>query len=138
MAFVIVPIFAFANTGILLSGNWIQGLTMPNSLGILFGLILGKPIGIFIFSYLAVKLKLSQLPNDVNWKHILGAGFLGGIGFTMSIFITLLAFENASLIQSSKISILLASLIAGSIGFLILKQQATIKNNSKVESSQDF
>ena len=132
VAFIIMPIFAFTNTGIILSGNWIEGLKTPNSLGILFGLILGKSLGIFLFSYLAVKFGVSQLPNDVTWKHIIGAGFLGGIGFTMSIFITLLAFDNQALIQSSKISILIGSLIAGFIGFLILRRQDTIKNDSSI------
>ncbi len=122
VAFLIMPIFALANTGIALSGNWAQGLITPNGLGIFSGLFIGKPLGIVLFSYLAIKLGLSKLPNDVLWKHILGAGFLGGIGFTMSIFITLLAFDNPDIVQSSKISILLGSLVAGLVGFLILNR----------------
>mgnify|MGYP003498237328 FL=1 len=86
----------------------------------------GKPLGILLFSFLAVKVGLSQLPSDVTWKHILGAGVLGGIGFTMSIFITLLAFNDPEIIQSTKISILLTSLLAGITGFVILKWQASI------------
>jgi len=131
VAFIIMPLFALANTGIALTGNWIEGLATPNSLGIFAGLFFGKPLGIALFSLLALKLGLSQLPSDVFWRHIVGAGFLGGIGFTMSIFITLLAFGNPEVIQSSKISILLSSLLAGTVGFLILnKQTASISNRS--------
>lgn len=124
VAFIIMPIFALANTGIALTGNWIAGLTTSNSLGIFAGLFIGKPLGIVLFSFLAIKIGLSQLPNEVSWKHIIGAGFLGGIGFTMSIFITLLAFDNLEIIQSSKVSILLSSLVAGIVGFLILNKTA--------------
>jgi len=123
VAYLIMPIFALANTGIALTGNWIGGLVTSNSLGIFAGLFVGKPLGIALFSFLAVKFGLSQLPNAVSWKHIIGAGFLGGIGFTMSIFITLLAFDNPEIIQSSKISILLSSLAAGIVGFLLLNKE---------------
>jgi NhaA family Na+:H+ antiporter len=123
VAFIIMPIFALANTGIVLTGNWLGGLASSNSLGIILGLFLGKPLGITLFSVLAVKLGLSQLPNEVSWKHIIGAGFLGGIGLTMSIFITLLAFGNPEIVQSSKISILLAAFAAGTVGFLILHRK---------------
>jgi NhaA family Na+:H+ antiporter len=131
VAFIIMPLFALGNTGIVLTGNWIGGLATSNSLGIFAGLFAGKPLGITLFSLLAVKLGLSQLPSDVFWKHIIGAGFLGGIGFTMSIFITLLAFGNPEIVQSSKISILLSSLLAGTVGFLILnKKIPNISNRS--------
>jgi NhaA family Na+:H+ antiporter len=132
VAFIIMPLFALANTGIVLTGNWREGLVTSNSLGIFAGLFVGKPLGISLFSFLAVKIGLSQLPNEVFWKHIIGAGFLGGIGFTMSIFITLLAFSDPEIIQSSKISILLSSLMAGTVGFLILKKTNTL-NASDVE-----
>jgi NhaA family Na+:H+ antiporter len=124
VTFLIMPLFALANTGIVLSGNWADSLLTANSLGILVGLVLGKPLGIVLCTLLAVKLRVSQLPSEVGWKHIIGAGFLGGIGFTMSIFITLLAFDYPDLIQSSKLSILLSSLVAGAIGFLILRRPA--------------
>jgi NhaA family Na+:H+ antiporter len=120
IAFIVMPLFALANTGIALTGNWLGGLTTPNSLGIFAGLAVGKPLGIALFSFLAVKIGVSQLPNDVSWKHIIGAGSLGGIGFTMSIFITLLAFNNPEFVQNSKISILLSSLVAGIVGYLLL------------------
>lgn len=133
VAFIIMPIFALANTGIALTGNWLAGLTTSNSLGIFAGLLIGKPLGIILFSGLAVKLGLSKLPNDVLWRHIIGAGFLGGIGFTMSIFITLLAFGNPEIVQSSKISVLLGSLVAGAVGFLILNRQTAGIPTTSVE-----
>jgi Na+:H+ antiporter, NhaA family len=125
VTFLIMPLFALANTGIVLSGNWADSLLTSNSVGILVGLVLGKPLGIVLCTFLAVQWRVSQLPSEVGWKHIIGAGFLGGIGFTMSIFITLLAFGNPDLIQSSKISILLSSLVAGATGFLILRRPAS-------------
>jgi NhaA family Na+:H+ antiporter len=129
VAFVIMPLFALANTAIALTGNWMQGLATASSLGIFVGLVIGKPLGITLSSLLAVKSGLSQLPGDVWWKHIVGAGFLGGIGFTMSIFITLLAFSDPEIVQSSKITILLSSLLAGAVGLVILKQQAAARSN---------
>ena len=123
VAFIIMPLFALANTGIALTGNWVEGLTTSNSLGIFTGLFVGKPLGIVLFSFVAIKIGLSQLPNDVSWKHIIGAGFLGGIGFTMSILITALAFSNPEVVQTSKISILLSSLLAGVVGFMILSRE---------------
>ena len=122
VAFIIMPLFALANTGIALSPGWLQALATRNSLGIFAGLFIGKPVGIVLFSVLAVKLGLSQWPSDVSWKHSVGAGFLGGIGFTMSIFITFLAFGSPDVIQSSKVAILLSSLIAGATGFMILNK----------------
>ncbi len=121
VAFFIMPLFALANTGIVLSGNWFEGLITSNSLGIFTGLFLGKPIGIVLFALASLKLGLSQLPDDLSLRHMVGAGFLGGIGFTMSIFITLLAFGNPDLVQESKIAILVTSFLAGLTGFLILK-----------------
>lgn len=124
-AFIILPLFVLTNTGISLAGDWMQDLTTVNSLGIFAGLFVGKPLGIGLFSFLAVKMGVSRLPGDVTWKHIIGAGFLGGIGFTMSIFITLLAFGNPYMVQVSKVSILLSSFMAGTVGFLILGRQKT-------------
>ncbi len=133
VAFIIMPLFALANTGIALAGNWIEGLVTSNSLGIFAGLFLGKPLGIALFSFLGFRLGLSQLPNDMSWKHIVGAGFLGGIGFTMSIFITLLAFNDPEIIRSSKTVVLLSSLLAGTAGYLILNSTATRKRSSKTK-----
>lgn len=127
----ILPLFAIANTCITLGDNWHIGLEQTNSLGIILGLVIGKPLGIVLFSFICVSFGISRLPLDMKWKNILGVGFLGGIGFTMLIFITLLAFDNADLVHNSKIAILTASLIAGLIGFIFLKLtlKTTIKNN---------
>ena len=122
VAFFILPLFAIANTCIAINTDWQAGLSHYNSLGIILGLVIGKPLGIFLFCLLGVSLGLCKLPKDLKWKNIIGAGMLGGIGFTMSIFITLLAFpENIEIITESKIAILIASFIAGTLGFLWLK-----------------
>lgn len=134
IAFIILPIFALANTAIVISSEWHLGLTEHYTLGIALGLILGKPIGIALFSFLSVKLKICKLPEDINWKAVIGVGFLGGIGFTMSIFITLLAFSDSEHINNSKIMILISSLIAGLIGFIYLK---SILKSEIVEEIED-
>jgi Na+:H+ antiporter, NhaA family len=121
VAYFILPLFALANTAIIINAGWHHALFENYTLGIALGLIIGKPLGIFLLTYLFVKLKICQLPDDLNWKSILGVSFLGGIGFTVSIFITLLAFSDDEYINNSKIMILLASLIAGIIGLLYLK-----------------
>ena len=120
VAFVIVPLFALANTSILFVPGIFSGLTNNNSLGIMLGLFAGKPIGILLFSWIAVRVGAGRLQHELTFKHLLGAGILGGIGFTMSVFITLLAFNNDKLIAVSKISILLASMLSAAIGLLIL------------------
>ena len=121
VAFVILPLFAAANTCIPLGGDWLKGVGEVNSLGIIAGLAIGKPLGIWLFSFLSVVMGLSVLPEELKWKHIIGAGCLGGIGFTMSIFITLLAFNDTEIINHSKIAILIASVVAGLCGILWLK-----------------
>ena len=120
VALFILPLFAIANTSITIGDNWLSGLEQTNSLGIIAGLVIGKPLGIWLFSFIGVGLGLCVLPTDLKWKNIIGAGFLAGIGFTMSIFITLLAFDNADMVNNSKIAIIIASIIAGTIGFLWL------------------
>lgn len=118
VAFIVLPIFALANTAMVIEGNWDQSVGEPFAKGILLGLIVGKPLGITLLSFISVKTGLCALPRGVNWKALLGAGMLGGIGFTMSIFITLLAFKgNAHYINESKLMILLASLASGIIGY---------------------
>jgi NhaA family Na+:H+ antiporter len=123
VTFLILPLFAIANTCIAIDSDWIGGLNHPNTIGIMLGLVVGKPLGIWLFSFVAVTLGICTLPRDLKWSSILGAGMLGGIGFTMSIFITLLAFKNAGeeIITFSKIAILIASFVAGTTGFLWLK-----------------
>lgn len=125
----IMPLFAFANTGIKLEDfNFGLLFTEKLPLGILFGLVLGKVLGIVLFVFIFYKLKIIKIPKVLTLKKIIGAGFLAGIGFTMSIFITDLAFHNDELISISKVAILFASLIAGVIGFIILRVQKK-KNN---------
>lgn len=121
VAFLIVPLFALANTGIKLQPGFYNDLFTKNSLGIITGLILGKPLGILSFAWITVKMKFSKLPQSISWKHLTGASLLAGIGFTMSIFITLLAFNDAAIIVNSKIAILTASLLAAISGLVILK-----------------
>lgn len=122
VAFLVLPIFALANTGIQIEPKLINSLNSLNSVGIIAGLVVGKPLGIFLFSFLVVVTGLCRLPSDLQWRHILGAGLLGGIGFTMSIFITNLAFAgNAELIDTAKLAILLASLTSGLLGLAWLR-----------------
>jgi NhaA family Na+:H+ antiporter len=122
VAFVILPIFALANTGVLIGANWAADLSTRNSLGIIAGLVAGKPIGITLMCFGGVTLGICRLPLDLGWRHVFGAGLLGGIGFTMSIFITNLAFTDApGAVNGSKMAILLASLSAGIAGFAWLK-----------------
>jgi NhaA family Na+:H+ antiporter len=135
VAFLILPLFAVANTCIAIGGDWSEGLLHANSLGIITGLLIGKPLGIWLLSFIGVGLGLCALPNDLRWKNILGAGLLGGIGFTMSIFITILAFDKADIVDNSKIAILIASLISGALGFLVLK--LTLKNPIRDEESSN-
>ncbi|CAN5351732.1 Na+/H+ antiporter NhaA [soil metagenome] len=122
VAFIIIPLFALANTGIRLQPGFYSQLLSKNSLGIITGLVLGKPLGIIAFAWIAVKTKLSSLPGIATWRHIAGAGLLAGIGFTMSIFVTLLAFDDEATIINSKIAILFASLTAAVTGLVILKK----------------
>jgi len=123
VAYIVLPLFALANTGLVLGEHFVTGLREPNSLGILGGLVLGKPIGIVAACALAVAVGLCKLPEDLRWKHVVGAGMLGGIGFTMSIFIANLAFAgNDFLVGESKGAVLLASLISGLLGLVWLRQ----------------
>ena len=121
VAYGILPLFALANTGLVLGGAWVQSLASANSVGILVGLVAGKPLGVVAGAYLAVKAGLSRLPAELTWRHIFGAGMLGGIGFTMSIFIANLAFTEApATITASKVAVLVASVVSGLLGYLWL------------------
>ena len=103
-----------------------DGLTSPVTLGIFLGLVIGKPFGIMFFAWLAVRFGIGSIPRDIGWLQILGASLLGGIGFTMSIFITGLAFEDESLIAQSKFAILIGSLLAGTIGYVLVRYSREI------------
>ena len=123
--FAILPLFALTNADVsFVSGNIGAIFADPAFYGVFFGLLLGKPIGIMLFSFIIIKTKLASLPEHANWGHMFGAGILGGVGFTMAIFVANLAFDDAAVITAAKLAILSASLIAGVVGFLVLFIQA--------------
>ncbi len=135
--FLIMPIFAIANCNITFAEGMVEGLASNLGLGIVLGLFIGKPAGIFLFSWLSVKLKFAQLPSRTGWGHVAGLGFLGGIGFTMSIFIALLSFNEPALQNEAKFAVLAASAMSGIIGFIVLrrlyvKQVKTAKHNVNI------
>jgi len=139
VAFFIMPVFALANAGIIIGSDWLSSLTTPNSLGIIIGLLFGKVVGITLLSFIAVKLSICRLPLNLRWSHILGAGFLAGIGFTMSIFITNLAFKTSpDLINSSKMAILLSSVGAGIIGYLWLISFDKSGKDSDIDNTMSY
>lgn len=130
VSYAIMPIFALANTNITFKAGMVDGLFSNFGYGIVFGLILGKLIGINLFSFIAIKLKISSLPDKSRWIHMIGAGLLAGIGFTMSIFIALLSYKNNQDLQdSAKFAILTASVLAGFLGYLLLKSTAKNENS---------
>ena len=118
--FVILPLFAMANTAIVINPNWSEFFSSNYTLGIFLGLVFGKPIGITLFTFIFVKTGICKLPSGSNWKQLISVSFLGGIGFTMSIFVTLLAFNDSNTIDNSKLMILISSLAAGILGILAL------------------
>jgi Na+:H+ antiporter, NhaA family len=121
VVFAIMPVFALANVGLPLGGDIGKALSSPVAFGIVVGLVVGKQLGITLFAWLAVRSGISELPGDINWRHVYGAGWLAGIGFTMSLFIADLAFSDSSLVEAAKLGILVASLIAGVVGWTILR-----------------
>ena len=123
--FLILPLFALTNADVAVTGlDFATGTSLPVVLGVFCGLVLGKPIGIMLFSFITVKTKIASLPEFVTWRHMLGASVLGGVGFTMAIFVANLAYADALLITEAKLSILVASTVAGVIGFVLLLLQA--------------
>ena len=118
----VLPLFALANAGVRIDSHIGEALANPISLGIIAGLVVGKPIGITLMTWLAVKSGKGFLPQDVNWMQIVGAGCLAGIGFTMSLFIADLAWNDEALIANAKIGILAASLVSGILGFVLLSR----------------
>ena len=120
--FMILPVFAFANAGLSLTNMTLDSFAEPITLGIIMGLLLGKPIGVLLFSYLAVKLKLAELPPGIGWRHIIPVAVMCGIGFTMSVFIASLAFEHspAAYGDYARLGILTGSLLAALIGYFWL------------------
>lgn len=126
VAFIIVPIFALVNTAILIPSNIIGSLSSSNSLGILLGLAVGKLIGIFVLPFILVKMGFAQLQEGITWESLAGIGLLGGIGFTMSMFISNLAFTDPELISSSKLSILIASTLSAITGLIVFLNNPVI------------
>jgi NhaA family Na+:H+ antiporter len=122
VTFVIMPLFALANAGVSLSGDIGQMMVQPVTLGVALGLVLGKPAGVMLASWLAVRTGLASLPEQVSWRHIHGAAWVAGIGFTMSLFMAELSFTDAARLASAKLGILLASLSAGVAGSVILRR----------------
>lgn len=121
VSFIILPLFALANTAIILPTDFSAVFSSPVMYGIVFGLVLGKPLGITLLSWIAVKLGITALPHRMTFRHLGGIGLIAGIGFTMSIFIAMLAFAEPAVITTAKVSIILASAIAGIGGFIYLK-----------------
>jgi NhaA family Na+:H+ antiporter len=130
VAYLIVPIFALANAGIAINAGFARALTQPVTLGVLLGLVVGKPVGVFLSTWVATRARIAVLPESVTWRHMFGVAFLGGIGFTMSLFITDLAFESGAFFIQAKVGILLGSLVAGVIGWLILRGATRTANGA--------
>ncbi len=122
VVFAIMPLFALANAGVPLGGGIADAIASPVALGVMAGLVVGKQLGVTLFAWLAVKSGLSELPVGIGWRHVYGASWLAGIGFTMSLFITDLAFSDGALVDAAKLGILVASLIAGIVGWAILRR----------------
>lgn len=131
--FGVMPLFALANAGVVLDGDLASAFGDRVTIGVILGLVIGKQVGVTLFAWLATRMGLASLPADVRWRQVYGAGWLAGVGFTMSLFIADLAFVNAVLLTSAKVGILSASLVAGGIGFLILRWPATSRTHSSVE-----
>ena len=121
VTFLILPVFALANAGVNLSGVGPQALSGGIALGVILGLVVGKPVGIAAFTWLAVRLGIADLPEGVGWRHVLGIGLLGGIGFTMALFVAGLAFASAGELEAAKVGIMVASVVAGVAGLLVLR-----------------
>jgi NhaA family Na+:H+ antiporter len=121
VAFGILPVFAFANAGVPLTHGLAEAIGNPVAWGVAAGLIVGKPIGIALFSWLAVASGIAHLPRAIAWKHIGGVACLGGVGFTISLFITELAFGEGALAHSARVGIFVGSLVAGLIGYGVLR-----------------
>jgi NhaA family Na+:H+ antiporter len=123
VAFFIMPIFALANAGVAFTGGLGASLGNTAVLGIFFGLLVGKPLGITLFSWLAVRLRLADLPQGASWRHVIGIGALGGIGFTMALFIAALAFGEGESLEAAKVGVLAGSLVSGTVGWLLLRRR---------------
>jgi NhaA family Na+:H+ antiporter len=132
VAFGIMPLFAFANAGVRLEGlDFTAGAPLRAGAGIVLGLVLGKPLGIVLAALAAVRLKLAELPGGVRWSQLLLVGVLGGIGFTMSVFIANLAFDDPALLTAAKLAVLVGSATAAALGFILGRQIARRSHSSR-------
>jgi NhaA family Na+:H+ antiporter len=134
VAFAVVPLFALANAGVTLPTDLGAALRDPVLLGVVLGLVIGKPLGIVVATWLVVRARLTELPTGVSWRQIVGIGWLGGIGFTMSLFITGLAFTSNDLADAAKLGILGGSLLAGLTGFALLRSGPAVPGAERSES----
>jgi NhaA family Na+:H+ antiporter len=130
VAFLILPLFAFANAGVSLKGVSFADLLAPLPLGIALGLFIGKQFGVFSFAWLAVKLGLAKLPNDANWVQVYGIACLTGVGFTMSLFIGTLAFEGDALLNAVRLGVLMGSFASGLLGYILLRASCVDTNQA--------
>ena len=138
VSFLVLPLFALANAGVTFSGGIVRDLlTSRVAWGILLGLVVGKPLGVLGFSKLAVRWRLAQLPNGVNWRQIGAVGMLAGIGFTVSIFISSLAFDSDMYLAEAKTAVLVASVIAGVLGYLALRERETSSTTQPQSAASD-
>ncbi len=133
VAFGIMPLFALANAGIVITADFFDSIINPVSVGVAGGLIIGKFTGILLFCWIMVKFRISKLPEGANWKHIAGVALLAGIGFTMSLFISGLAFDNPLFIDQAKYGILVASIVAGLLGTIVLKRIGKSEGSEQIE-----
>ena len=134
VAYLVLPIFAFANAGVSFSGLSLSSLLAPVTLGVAFGLFFGKQIGVLSLSYFAVTMKFARLPQGVGWGHLYGAACLTGVGFTMSLFIGTLAFDTADVLNQVRLGVLMGSLASGVIGFLVLRHVLSKPVNHEARS----
>ena len=132
VAYLVLPVFAFANAGVSFAGITIDSLLAPVTLGVALGLFVGKQIGVLGLSYLAVRMRFAKLPNDIGWGHLYGVACLTGVGFTMSLFIGTLAFDTADVLNQVRLGVLAGSLASGIIGFFVL---ARVLNSSSVRGA---
>lgn len=130
VAYVILPLFAFMNTGVSLAGLSLNSMLEPIPLGIAAGLFLGKQLGIFAACWLAIQLRIAQLPTGVSWWELYGVSLLGGIGFTMSLFISSLAFEGSTVITNDRLGILVGSILSAVIGYLLLRWRLSMTSQN--------
>ena len=137
VAFLVLPLFAFANAGVSFQGLSLEALATPVPLGIALGLFIGKQIGVMGFIFLAVKLGIAQLPKNINWAQIYGVACLTGVGFTMSLFIGTLAFDSAEILNQVRLGVLLGSVLSGIVGYLVLRQSTPIQIDAPIEKSRE-